>query len=353
MRKLFLYIELLLLASTIQVHADEQHDIRLNNYGKNKEVITIQGAYNNDICRIEVVLKEVDDNGQYKIDLNIENQDDMHVIYIFGKPYTNKQLRSQFQPSIVYSKDFKELSTKICKSLSREEKGVIKIMPGESCSVVIQGDEDTPSIECAIPLYFAKPMGYLWKRHALMDVRIESLNIIVDIKASPTYTALSKSVDKMLKTIAQKKYVVCKHSSGKKHNPNLEDQKADTRHSLDSLIQKITDEMGKFKPGSKRYKEFSNLRLQLESIDLDKIPVEKCTISDRTCSCPQHIADMNLEQIAYRMEELYLKIHNGESQKKDVIGEVKALKTHSGHIRHDPGHRKSVIDRYYNRIINL
>lgn len=347
-----LCIGIMLMALTSHTYADERIDVRLNNYGKTKEVIKMQGAYENDICRIEATLKDVDDNGSYTIELTVENLDEQHVLYLFGSSLTKKQLR-KLTPSVVYYSGFVESFTKKCNPLN--DKGVdhARVLPNESITMEIKGSDNVRPMECAIPLYFAKPKGVLWKRDALLDVRVELLNFIVDLKPSLAYSTLAQEVDDVVITVSKTKYVVCKHQSGKKHNDDLEQQKSVTRKQLDAVLEKINKEMAKLNPSSGNYAKFVELKERIESIDLEKIQVVKCPIQDKGCSCPQRIADMSLSQISYRMEELYLKIHNGESTKNDVIGEVKALKTHSGHIKNDPKHLKKGIDRYYNRINSL
>lgn len=351
MRKLFLAASMLCLLGLPHVYADERHDVCLNNYGKSKEVISILGAYDSEICRIEAELKEVDDNGLYTIDLSIENQDDVYTLYVFGNLYSKKQLRSAFKPALVYSSGFKEEIVQNSPLLIQHQIPYLRLVSGYKEFITIKGKEGDEPFECTIPLYFAKSAGWLWKRHQLMDVRIESLNFIVDIKPLPEYVSMKESVSRMLESLSDVKYTECKHS--KKHQPELDDQKAATRHVLDSLAQLVTVEMEKRTPGSRRYEEFRALRTQLETVDLNQIPVEACKVSDRFCSCPPRIANMSLSQISYRMEELYLQIHNGERTKEEVIGEVRALKVHSGHIKRDPEHLKSGINRYYNRINSL
>ena len=351
MRRLFLSLCMLCLLGLPGALADERHDVRLNNYGKNKETISILGAYDSEICRIEAVLTEVDDNGFYTIDLSIENLDDVYILYVFGNLYSKSQLRSQFSPSIFYSRGFKEEITQNSSLLLQRKQPYLRLNPGYKEFVTVDGKEGDDPFECTIPLYFAKPAGWLFKRHSLMDVRIESLNFIVDIKPEPAYVALKESVDQMLESVAKVKYTECKHA--KKHQPDLADQRAKTRGSLDSLARLAAAEMEKRTPGSKRYEEFKALKTSLEEVEVDRIPVEECKVSDRLCSCPPRIADMTLKQISYRMEELYLRIHNGESTKDQVISEVRALKVHSGHIRRDPDRLKSGINRYYERINSL
>jgi len=351
MRKLFLGISLFCLLGLPCAHADERHDVRLNNYGKSKEVISILGAFDTEICRIEAGLKELDDNGFYTIELSIENLDEIYIMYLFGGLYSKSQLRTQFTPSVVYSRGFKEEITQNTGLLFGRQPGWLRLLPGDKEYIEIHGKEGDAPIECAVPLYFAKPAGWLWKRHSLMDVRIESLTFIVDIKPLPEYVSLRESVDKMLESLSGIKYTECKHA--KKHQPGLEDQRAVTRHGLDSLARRVTVELEKRTPGSKRYEEFKGLLTRLEAFDVEAVPVEACKESDRICSCPPRIADMSLSQISYRMEELYLQIHNGERTKDEVIAEVRALKVHSGHIRRDPDRLKSGIERYYNRINSL
>ena len=353
MRRLFLCVGLFCLLGSSYLFADEKHEVRLNNYGKSKETISILGAYDSEICRIEAELGEVDDNGFYTINLSIENEEEVFHLYVFGNQYDKKQLRSLSSPAIAYAKGFKEDFTLSSSLVAQNGRRFLHLNPGDKEYLSLMGKEGDPSFECTIPLYFAKVTGWLFKKHSLMDVRIESLTFTVDIKPAPEYTKLSESVDQMFASLAELKYTVCKHGSGKKHNPDLEDQQAATRHQLDSLSKVASSLMESRTPGSKRYEELKAFKTRLDTVDLNRIPVLDCKISDKLCSCPPNIADMTLRQISYRMEELYLRIHNGKSTKEQVIGEVRALKVHSGHIRKDPERLKSGIDRYYNRINSL
>jgi len=353
MRRLILCIGLFCLLGSSYALADEKHEIRLNNYGKSKESISILGAYDSEICRIEAELGDVDDNGFYSINLSIENEEEVYYLYVFGNQYPKQQLRTLTTPSIVYDKSFKEDLTLSSSLLTENGRGWLRLSPGYKETLSILGKEDTPSIECTIPLYFAKMKGWLFKKHALMDVRIESNTFIVDIKPSAEFTSLSESVDKAFESLSGLRYTVCKHGTGKKHHPDLADQQAETRRQLDSLSQVASDQMERHTFGSKRFEQYQAIKTRLDTVDLKQIPVVDCKISDRMCSCPPSIGDMTLRQISYRMEELYLRIHNGKSTKDQVIGEVRALKVHSGHIRKDPEHLKSGIDRYYDRINSL
>lgn len=352
MKKYLLGLGLLSLFWTSQVHADEQHNLHLNNYGKNKETITIKDAYKNDICIIEVVLGEVDDDGNYTIGLTVKNQNELFTLYVFGKSYGRSHLRSKFHPSIVYDKGLREESTQSCEGFTIDGENYLQILPTDDKTVEIKGNEKNQSHKCTIPLYFAKPIGWLWKRHSLMDVRKEELNIIVDIKPSKAFMDLSADVDKMIKNIYSQKYVVCKHG-GKKHHPELEEQKAVTRDTLDSLFDRINKAKTETRPGSMRYKEFETLELRLKEVDLDKIPVENCKITPQGCSCPPQIAKMDLQQVYNRMEELYQLVYLKKKDKSEILKEVKALKVHAGHTHNGPKYLKNKIDDYYDRINNL
>ena len=352
MKKYILSLGLLSLIWTSHVYADEQHELRLNNYGKNKEIVTIQDAYKNDICSIEALLSEVDDDGNYTIGLTIKNQNERYTLYVFGRSYTRSQLRGQFHPSIVYDKGLREEVTQCCKGFLIEDDNYFQIPPTDDKSVVIRGNEQNQSYKCTIPLYFAKPLGWLWKRHSLMDVRKEELNIIVDIKPTKAYTDLSNTVDEMIKNAHSQKIVICKHG-GKKHHPELEEQKASIQKTLDSLTYIIIRAKAQTSPGSRRYKEYETLELRLKEIDLDKIPVENCRITPQGCPCPPHIAKMDIQQVYNRMEELYQLVYLKKKDKSEIIKEVKALKVHSGHIHNGSKYLRNKIDDYYERINNL
>lgn len=355
MKKFLLCFGLLIMVCSSHLRADERHNIELNNYGKNKEVIEIKGINDVDICRIEAVLKDVDDNGRYTIGITIENQDELHFIYLFARSYTKKQLRTKTldRPSIVYAKGFNELSPRICKALNSATSTIVPIRPYDTVYMEIQVKDGEQSFECEIPLYFAKQIGWLWKRHSLIGVRNEFLHFIVDIKPPSDYDELSKTVDKLLASIAETKYVVCKHG-GKKHNLELEQQKKATQMLIDTLAGMIQEEEmnNNVSYGSARYKKLKDLKEKLSNVDVNNIPVEECKRTEKGCSCSPKVAKMNLKDIVTRMEELYVDIYNGDKTKAEVIREAKTLKAHSGHIIRDPKNYKKNINKYYNNIID-
>jgi hypothetical protein len=348
---LFLFVFSTILLAP-RVYADERHDIHLCNEGKTKETIEIKGAYDNDICRIEASLREVDDDGGYTIDLTLENQDDKYVIYLFRKANTRKQLRKSFSPMIIYDRGFKERYTQGCKLLDFDNRESVRLLPGESDILKVRNYGNDQIFECVIPLYFAKSAGYLLKRHQLMDVRTEVLNITVEIKPSQEFIDLSNSVENLINTISNKKYVVCKHG-GKQHNESLENQKDETRLMIDSMSKIISAEMAMVRKNSRRYYEYQQLLSKIKAVDVDIIPVESCKSTGSLCSCPSSVVNMSLSQILHRMEELYQTIYLGKKTKDAVIGEVRTLKVHAGHIQKDPNRLKGSIERYYERINKL
>lgn len=352
MKKIFLFLGMLMPAVLSLQAVNVSKEIRLNNYGKGEETVVITDLNHQEVCRLVARLGEVDDDGNYSIDVSIENMDGSYVMYLFGDFFTRKQLR-KLRPLVVYDKGFKELRTARCAPLVKEHRSYVRILPGRVDHISIDGTEEEGNYICKLPLYYAKEVGYLFKRHALLDVQTMDLNIFVDIRPSASYMDLQASIDGLMNRVSNAKFVVCKHRSGKRHHPDLQEQKNAIRRVTDSLLNQVSAKMDEVRPGSKRYMEYRELRKQLEDIDVEKIPVENCTIPDAGCSCSPRIAAMGLEQIYKRMEDLYLMIYNGEKSKNEVIAEVRALKAHSAHVRHDPKNSRSGIDRYYDRIINM
>ena len=352
MKKTICCICAFVLLGLVAAYADEEQRFRLNNIDKTSDACTIMGAFNNEVFRIGCQLSEVTDDGAYSIKVVIENYDPNYYLCYFTYPFTAKQLRQSMKPKLVFSKNFRQEMVKTCTYLAQDGRGGILIPPGGKEAFTVKGCEDDVLVEVSLPLYIARQKG---KKFELLDVRTEVLQFEVEVKPSPSYERFREEVDDTLKHISTMKYVICNHKNGKKHNPSLEEQKAATRHVLDSLKREISMEMNQRKTGSKRYNEFRSLIDKLDKVNLDAIPVEECTIveSSRTCSCPAWVTKMSLQQISYRMEELYLQIYNGEKSKADVINEVKVLWTHTGHIKSDPNKLKKGIQRYYNKINSL
>ena len=123
-----------------------------------------------------------------------------------------------------------------------------------------------------------------------------------------------------------------------------------TRMAVNSLSQKIEDEMKKVQFESKRYKELKSLQMRLV-VDLDKIAVENCPHPGTKCSCPPQIERMTLKQIYDRLESLCVDMKNGKTLTREAKKEAKALKTHSSHISRDPENYKKGIERYYNEMM--
>lgn len=351
MKRLTILMATLCLFSTGMAYADEEHRFRLDDRNKPADECTLLGAFNNEICRIGCELTGVDDNGIFNIDVTVENYDDSYYLCYFTQPFTVKDLRKKMRPKVVFTRGFRQEAVRTCSPLHADARGGIVIAPGGKEVFTLCGSEDVPNIEFALPLYFAQKKG---KRLALLDVRTEIFQIQVDIYPSESHARLKEAVNTTVDSLARMKYVVCKHKSGKRHYPPLDDQKAAKRTFLDSLMQAVAQERDGHIAGSKRYDELDALWNKLNRIDLSQIPVEDCKLPDPGgCSCPAWVTSMSLRQISYRMEELYLQIHNGEKTKEEVMNEVNVLWTHTGHIKNDPDKLKNGIRRYYNKIKSL
>lgn len=352
MKKLLLCIIAICFCGIQWASADEIRSIRMDNRTNTNFAFAITSVNFSSIGSIGFDLKDVDDDGNYSIEITIENNHDSYSLYVFTRSYSAKDLR-RLIPSLVYTKAFKEDYTSACEGAFRESDGAVRITPGQKAVLTLSGNEKQPQFEAVIPLYFAKKAKCVFNYDTLLDVRKEVLQFDVEILPTYAYEKLSQAVEDKMESLSGLKYTVCNHKSGKKHHPSLESQQEQTRISIDSLRNDILSQMPNHEKGSRRYQEYEALLARLDGFDISSVPVVDCPVRDQICSCPEHIASMSMEQIYRRIEELYFDIYRGKVSKNQVMGEVNALKVHSGHVKRDPTSVKSGIIKYYNRIRDL
>ena len=352
MRKFLLSIIVICFCGVPWAFADEIRSVRLNNRTNSTYSFAITSVNNSSIGNIGFVLKEVDDDGNYNIDITIENHHDSYYLYIFTKNYSAAALR-RLRPSVVYTKAFREESTTACEGFFKNIDGEIKIAPGEKAVLTLSGSEIQQQFEVILPLYFAKKAKCIFNYNTLLDMRKEVLQFEVEIMPSYAYSILSQVIDNKMAELSCMKFIVCNHKGGKKHNPSLGNQQERVRECVDSLRNEVLSQIPNHIKGSRRCQEFEALLARLNGFDISSIPVLECPKKDQLCSCPEHIAPMTMEQTYRRIEELYFDIYRGKVSKSQVMGEVNSLKAHSDHVKRDPTKVKSGIIKYFNRIRDL
>lgn len=328
MRRFILACALLCMAVTGAM-ADEEINITLSN-DHTKDSVTVAS-----LCNIFTSLEPIDDESG-KLTVSIENiRIDGYQIILFDKKYTEKSLKKNQMPKIIYDKLFAgtkgERETECCGDV--DEMKIVTI--SDDKKILFTKDVYNGKQEISLPIYIAKKKktGFLFfqkeARTLLRKEEIE-LHINVELKPDTDFVELSKEVSEYIAEM--EKRPICKH---KLHRASIEDQIDYYQKRREDLTERIKSIRDKSFTTDKNYIKYDSLCIALENINLDspKYTTQDCGNKRLHKSAPRRIqakhkcnyCSWTLEEIMQELNKIAIKIYNGSSVKKNVLPKVEAM----------------------------
>lgn len=328
--------------------ADEQKKITLNNSDRTTEIVEL--AY----CNIFVSLKDVDDNDNVEITIELENVHESNTLILFERAYDEKTLK-KMPPSITYDKRFGGSKGKRYIDACPDIRYTNLIKSSEKTKLFVKtGSEKTP-LTCKLPIYIAKNKNKSGSKMLLLAKEVIELEIQVQLKPDEEFIRITDSCKSLIREIDSETFCTNKNHRGESLKV-LKSKYEDKISDLKRIIKSIIDSRGYF-PSDKAYKKFMEVSGNLDKIDLDAKVVSSCP-KDRKNPIPGHNCkncNLTYEQIYKKLENYYIDIHNGKKTKAQVMSEVESLYTcvSKNTKRSANNSIKSRIKTYYNKIKSL
>lgn len=348
-KKVSLILALLFTLVTTSL-ADEQKKVRLDDGKHNKESIEVANFFN-----IFLELTDVEENGNAKVKVELENMDESKVLSLFDKPYKEKVLKT-LRPKIKYDKIFPGSkggrSVDYCSKINK----TFHLLPSDKELIMTLSAKEGEPAKLTLPIYIteSKDRDYiLWESHKLILLQKEVIELEIEIELQPgeTYYNIVRECDNLLKEFEDALFC-----TNKSHKPSLEEQKAEFQSKIDSLIIKIDDiiEANGWFSSERRYKLYDEQRERLRNINLE----------DKERDCGKHVSlhncrycNSSLQRIFHNLDDIYqiiYKSHDRSATKAEHIRNVDAMydcaKRRKGWNRSD---YKDRIVKLYNEIKNF
>lgn len=346
MIKRFSILYVLLFSLIMVSYADEQKKVTLDNDKHNKETIEVANF------NIFLELVEVQENGNVKINIELENLDESKGLSLFERAYDEKTLK-KIRPKIKYDKIFPGSKGKRVIDACSNLKSAIHLYPSQKETIMTLSAKDGDVAKAILPIYIIeyKDKNYiLWEKQELrlLQKEIIELEIEVDLKPGEAYVNITKECDSLLNEFDG--ILFC---TNKKHQLSLEEQKKDFQTKIDLLVAKIDGiiESNGWFSSEKRYKLFDEQRERLKSINLE----------EKEGDCGKHkiihqckYCSSSLQEISHKLDDIYQVIYSSQDRsatKAEQIRNVKAM--YDCAQRHKDWRRsdyKAKIERLYNEI---
>ena len=344
---------LLVLAISLTSFADEQKKITLNNDDRTTEIVELG------FCNIFVSLKDVDNNDNVEIAIEVENVHESNSLILFDKAYDERTLKKMSPSSITYDKIYGgskgQRSIDNCPLITETR----QIMSSQKRPLfVMTGNEKTP-LRCRLPIYIAKKKNKSGSKLLLQDSFIIELEIQVQLKPDPVYVRICESYDSLLREIDSETFCANPyHPKGGALNilrSKYEGKIRDLKNEIITIVKKRN-----YDPWDKAYHRFMEVSRNLDKISLDAKTVATCPLDHRPIKvghghqCKN--CSLTYEQIYKRLENYYIDIHNGKRTKAQVMHEVESLYTCVSKNTRRSGKSSSIRSRiatYYNKIKSL
>lgn len=339
---------LLVLATSLASFADEQKKITLNNSDRTTE--TVELAY----CNIFVSLKDVDENDNAEITIELENVHESNTLILFERAYDEKTLK-KMSPSITYDKVFGGSKGKRYIDVCPDIRYTNQIKSSEKTKLFVKtGTEKTPLI-CKLPIYIAKNKNKSGSKMLLLAKEVIELEIQLQLKPDEEYISITESYEALIKDIDSETFCTNKNHRGESLK-SLKSKYDGKINDLKKRIKAIVENRGYY-PSDKAYKKFMEISGKLDKISIDEKTVSSCS-KDRKPIPDGHTCkncSLTYEQIYKKLENYYIDIHNGKKTKAQVMSEVESLYTCVSKNTKRSANKsiKSRITTYYNKIKSL
>ena len=332
--------------------ADEQKKISLNNNDHTSE--TIELAY----CNIFVSLKDVDENDNAEILIELENIDESYTLILFDRAYDEKTLKKMF-PSIRYDKVFGGSKGKRYIDVCPDLKSTYKINPSGRIQLFVKTGNDKAPLVCKLPIYIAKNKNKRGSKMLLLAKEVIELEVQVQLKPDEEYISITDSYEALIKDIDSEHFCTNSYHKGKSLK-SLKSKYEGKINDLKKRINSIVEDRGYY-PQDNAYKKFKEVLGKLDRISLDAKTVTSCPDDQKPRQkqkpdrhkCKN--CSLSYEQIYKKLENYYIDIHNGKRTKARVMSEVESLYTcvSKNTKRSANNGIKSRITTYYNKIKSL
>ena len=330
--------------------ADEQKKITLNNDDRTTE--TVELSY----CNIFVTLKNVDENDNAEILIELENIHESNTLLLFDRAYDEKTLK-EMPTSIRYDKCYPgskgERYIDVCPDIREPN----KIKPSEKTKLFVKtGSENTP-LTCRLPIYIAKNKNKSGSKMLLLVKEVIELEIQVQLKPDEEYISITDSYEALIKDIDSEHFCTNSYHKGKSLK-SLKSKYEGKINDLKKRIKSIVEDRGYY-PSDKAYKKFMEVSGKLDTISLDAKTVTSCPDDQKPKQKPDRHkckkCSLSYEQIYNKLQNYYIDIHNGKKTKAQVMSEVESLYTcvSKNKKRSANNSIKSRITTYYNKIKSL
>ena len=328
--------------------ADEQKKITLNNDDRTTE--TVELSY----CNIFVTLKNVDENDNAEILIELENIHESNTLLLFDRAYDEKTLKKIY-PSIRYDKVFGGSKGKRYIDVCPDLKSTYKINPSGRIQLFVKTGNDKAPLVCKLPIYIAKNKNKSGSKMLLLAKEVIELEVQVQLKPDEEYISITDSYEALIKDIDSEHFCTNSYHKGKSLK-SLKSKYEGKINDLKKRIKSIVEDRGYY-PSDKAYKKFMEVSGKLDTISLDAKTVTSCP-DDRKPKRNGHKCkncSLSYEQIYKKLENYYIDIHNGKRTKARVMSEVESLYTcvSKNKKRSANNSIKSRITTYYNKIKSL
>lgn len=298
--------------------ADEQRKVKLDNDKHNKETIEVANF------NIFLELKEVDENGNVEVKVELENLDESKGLSLFERAYNEKTLK-KMRPKIKYDKIFPGSKGKRLIDACSHINSAMHLYPSQKNLIMTLSTKDGEVTKATLPIYIIeyKEKDYiLWEKQELILLQKEviELEIEINLKLGEAYANITRECDRLLKEFED--VLFC---TNKKHTPSLEEQKEEFQSKVDSLLEKIDGiiESNGWFSTEKRYRLYDEQRERLKNIKLE----------DKEGDCGKHKEDVHrckycnssLQQISHKLDDIYQIIYSSQERREEKAKHIRSV----------------------------
>ena len=280
--------------------ADEQKKITLNNDDRTTE--TVELAY----CNIFVSLKDVDNNDNAEITIELENVHESNTLILFERAYGEKTLK-KMSPSITYDKVFGGSKGKRYIDICPDIKYTNQIKSSEKTKLFVKtGSEKTP-LTCKLPIYIAKNKNKSGSKMLLLAKEVIELEVQVQLKPDEEYISITDSYEALIKDIDSEHFCTNSYHKGKSLK-SLKSKYEGKINDLKKRIKSILEDRGYY-PQDKAYEKFKEVLGKLDRISLDAKTVTSCP-DDQKPRQKQKPDRHKCKKCSLSYEQIYNKLQN-------------------------------------------
>ena len=329
--------------------ADEQRKVKLDDDKHNKETIEVANF------NIFLELIDVEENGNVKVKVELENLDESKGLSLFERAYDEKTLK-KMRPKIKYDKIFPGSKGKRLIDACSNIKNAIHLYPSQKELIMTLSAKDGETTKATLPIYIIeyKDKNYILlekQELILLQKEVIELEIEIDLKPGEAYVNITEECDSILKEFDE--ILFCTH---KRHKPSLEEQKTEFQSKINSLVEEIDGiiESNSWFSSEKRYKLYDEQRERLKKLKLE----------DKEGDCDKHVyvhrckyCSSSLQQISHKLDDIYQMIYSSQDRSATKADQIRSVNAMYDCAKRRKDWRKSEykdkIVRLYNEIGNF